>query len=123
MNDRIAQALTKLFDLHRMVFWYDAKQELRGDFEALSLPGVEKLELTNNEYRLKNRLLREQPDQKFLLYREGPQPADLDNWLLDVQLAHGEFRSDQAAVWLADLELGLEFTEVVQELGVLLECV
>ena len=114
MNDRIAQALTKLFDRHRIVFWYDAKQELRDDFEALSLPGIEKLELTNNEYGIKYRLLREQPEQKFLLYREGPQPADLDNWLLDVQLAHGEFRTDQVAIWLSELELGLEFTDVVQ---------
>jgi uncharacterized protein (TIGR02687 family) len=114
MNDRIAQALTKLFDRHRIVFWYDAKQELRDDFEALSLPGVEKLELINNEYGIKYKLLREQPEQKFLLYREGPQPADLDNWLLDVQLAHGEFRTDQVAIWLSELELGLEFTDLVQ---------
>jgi uncharacterized protein (TIGR02687 family) len=70
--------------------------------------------LTNNEYSIKYRLLREQPEQKFLLYREGPQPADLDNWLLDVQLAHGEFRTDQVAIWLSELELGLEFMEVVQ---------
>lgn len=114
MNDRIAQALTKLFDRHRIVFWYDAKQELRDDFKALQLSGVEKVELTNNEYGIKYRLLREQPEQKFLLYREGPQPADLDNWLLDVQLAHGEFRTDQVAIWLSELELGLEFTDVVQ---------
>ena len=114
MNDRIAQALTKLFDRHRIVFWYDTKQELRDDFEALQLPGVEKLDLINNEYGIKYRLLREQPEQKFLLYREGAQPSDLDNWLLDVQLAHGEFRTDQAAIWLSELELGLEFTEVVQ---------
>jgi hypothetical protein len=87
---------------------------LRDDFEALQLPGVEKLELTNNEYGIKYRILREQPEQKFLLYREGPQPADLDNWLLDVQLAHGEFRTDQVAIWLSELELGLEFTDVVQ---------
>ncbi|WP_291442027.1 BREX-1 system phosphatase PglZ type A [Desulfovibrio sp.] len=114
MENRIAQALTKLFDRHRIVFWYDAKQELRDDFEALSLPAVEKLELINNEYGIKYKLLREQPEQKFLLYREGPQPADLDNWLLDVQLAHGEFRTDQVAIWLSELELGLEFTDVVQ---------
>ena len=114
MENRIAQALTKLFDRHRIVFWYDAKQELRDDFEALSLPDVEKLELINNEYGIKYKLLREQPEQKFLLYREGPQPADLDNWLLDVQLAHGEFRTDQVAIWLSELELGLEFTDVVQ---------
>jgi len=114
MENRIAQALTKLFDRHRIVFWYDAKQELRDDFEALSLPGIEKLELTNNEYGIKYRLLREQPEQKFLLYREGPQPADLANWLLDVQLAQGEFRTDQVAIWLSELELGLEFTDVVK---------
>ena len=57
MNNRIAQALTKLFDRHRIVFWYDAKQELRDDFETLSLSGVEKLELTNNEYSVKYRII------------------------------------------------------------------
>ena len=114
MNERISQALTKLFDRHRIVFWYDAKQELRDDFEALSLPGIEKLELINNEFGIKYRILREQPEQKFLLYRDGPQPNELDNWLLDVQLAHGEFRTDQVAIWLSELQLGLEFADVVQ---------
>jgi len=114
LENRIAQALTKLFDRHRIVFWYDAKKELRADFEALQLAGIEKLELSNNEYGIKYKLLREYPEQKFLIYREGPQPADLDNWLLDVQLAHGEFRTDQVAIWLAEMELGLEFTDVAQ---------
>jgi len=114
MSDRITQALGKLFDRHRIVFWYDTKQELRRDFEAVSLPDVEKLEIANNEYGLKHRILRESPEQKFLLYKEGSQPEDLDNWLLDVQLAHGEFRTDQVAIWLSELELGLEFVEVAQ---------
>lgn len=114
MSDRISQALSRLFDKHRIVFWYDTKHELRSDFEAISIPNVEKLELANNEYGLKYRILRESPEQKFLLYKEGPQPEDLDNWLLDVQLAHGEFRTDQVAIWLSELELGLEFAEVAQ---------
>jgi len=111
---QIQAALTRLFQKHRIVFWYDAKNELRDDFEALSLPGIEKIEISNNEYRIKYRLLREEAEQKFLLYRKGPQPSDLDNWLLDVQLAHGEFRTDQVAIWLSELDLGLEFTDVVQ---------
>ena len=111
---RIAQALTKLFDRHRIVFWYDAKREFRHDFEALELPDVEKVELKNNEFSLKYKILRQQPEKKFLLYREGPQPADLDNWLLDVQLSHGEFRTDQVAIWLSEMDLGLEFADVVQ---------
>ncbi|QCF27726.1 BREX-1 system phosphatase PglZ type A [Hydrocarboniclastica marina] len=114
MSGRISQALSRLFDKHRIVFWYDTKHELRGDFEAVSIPDVEKAEIANNEYGLKHRILRESPEQKFLLYKEGPQPEDLDNWLLDVQLAHGEFRTDQAAIWLSELELGLEFAEVAQ---------
>ena len=67
MNDRIASALNRQFDRHRIVFWYDAKKELRRDFEAVDLPGVEKIELVNNEFGVKYRILREQPEQKFLL--------------------------------------------------------
>ncbi len=114
MNDSIAQALNKLFNRHRIVFWYDDKQELRDEFEALSLPGVEKLELSNNEYGIKYRLLREEPEQKFLLYCGGSRPADLENWLLDVQLAHKEFRTDQESIWLSELGLGLELIDLVR---------
>ncbi len=114
MSTRIAQALTKKFEKSRIVFWYDTKQELRADFEALALADVEKIEIVNNELGIKHLILRDQPDSKFLLFKSGPQPADLDNWLLDVQLAHGEFRTDQVALWLAELELGLEFVDVVQ---------
>jgi uncharacterized protein (TIGR02687 family) len=114
MSQQITHALSRLFDKHRIVFWYDTKHELRGDFEAVSIPEVDKLEIANNEYGLKHRILREAPEQKFLLYKEGPEPEDLDNWLLDVQLAHGEFRTDQVAIWLSELELGLEFAEIAQ---------
>lgn len=106
-NAKIQQALSNLFDKQRIVFWYDTRREFRADYEALSMPGVEKIELANNEFGVKYRILREQPEQKFLLYRDGPEPAHLENWLLDVQLASGSnFRTDQVALWLAELELG-----------------
>lgn len=106
-NAKIQQALGNLFDKQRIVFWYDTRREFRADFEALSLPGVEKIELANNEFGVKYRVLREQPEQKFLLFRDGPEPEYLANWLLDVQLASGStFRTDQVALWLAELELG-----------------
>ena len=114
MSDRIALALQRLFEKHRIVFWYDTKHELRADFTALNLPGIEKIELVNNEFGVKHRIMREQPEQKFLIYRDGPQPPDLENWLLDVQLAHGEFRTDQVALWLAELDLGPAFADVIQ---------
>ncbi len=115
MNNRIAQALNRLFECHRIVFWNDTKHELREEFDSLQLEGVEKVELVNNEFGVKYHILREQPEQKFLLYREGPQPAMLDNWLLDVELAHGEFRADQSSIWLSELELGSDFRDVVKD--------
>lgn len=112
MESRITTALTKQFTRHRVVFWYDAKKELRSEFESLDLPGIEKIELANNEFAIKYRILREKPEQKFLLYYEGPQPDDINNWLLDVQLAEGEFRTDQANIWLTELDLGPEFIDI-----------
>lgn len=113
-DNKITLALTRQFDKHRIVFWYDAKKELRKEFEALSLPGVEKIELNNNEFGIKYRILREAQDQKFLIYHEGVQPEDINNWLLDAQLANGEFRTDQASIWLNELDLGMEFSDIVQ---------
>ena len=113
---KISQALSNLFDKgQRIVFWYDEQLEFRREFEQLDLPGVEKVELANNEFGLKYRVLREQPEQKFLLYREGPEPELLHNWLLDVQLASGPtFRTDQNALWLTELELGPECYALVK---------
>lgn len=114
MQNRITQALSKLFDRHRIIFWYDAKRELKEEFVSFELPEIEKVELANNEFGVKFRILRQFPDQKFLLYHHGPQPADLDNWLLDVQLAYGEFRTDQESIWLSELDLGPEFGSLIQ---------
>ncbi len=113
---KISQALTQLFEKgQRIVFWYDEQLEFRREFEALDLPDVQKVELTNNEFGVKHLVLRQQPEQKFLLYREAAEPAPLDNWLLDVQLASGQtFRTDQNALWLTELELGPECYALVK---------
>lgn len=110
---QVNAALAKLFERHRIVLWYDVKRELRADFEAVDLPDVEKIELGNNQFGIKYRILRQEPKQRFLLYHEGPPPADADNWLLDVQLAFVEFRADQVALWLTELGLPFEFSDVV----------
>lgn len=115
MNQRIHKTLQKKFEKHRVVFWYDTERELRKEFDALELDGVVKLEIVNNEFTLKHLMLRESPNQKYLVYKEGEQPPHDTNWLLDVQLAQDEFRTDQAAIWLAELELGYEFANVVRD--------
>ncbi|MCX6078803.1 MAG: BREX-1 system phosphatase PglZ type A [Chloroflexi bacterium] len=113
--DKITQAITRLFDKYRIVFWYDAKKELRQEYETLLIPGVEVIELHNNEFGVKYHILREKPGQKFLLYHAGPQPDNLNNWLLDVLLTQGLFSADQVSLWMSELELAPSLWELVQE--------
>lgn len=115
MSERIRAGLERLFEEHRIVFWYDAARDLRAEYEAVDLPGVEKVEVTNNEFGLKYRMLRLEPKQKFLVFRDGPEPAMADNWLLDLQLASAVFKADQAAIWLAELGLPGAFEAVVRD--------
>lgn len=114
MTDRIAASLRRLFEDQRIVFWYDADRDMRAEFEALDLNGVTRLEVANNEFGLKYRILRQEPRAKFLLFKDGPEPPMAENWLLDVQLASAVFKADQAAIWLAELGLPLQFEAVVR---------
>lgn len=112
---QIAPALTRLFERHRIVFWYDDQRELREEFDALDLPDVEKIVLENNQFGVKYRILRQEPECKFLLYHDGPAPEHLNNWLLDVQLAHVQFVADRASLWATEVGLGLEFLDLVRD--------
>ena len=115
MTSRISNALARLFTKHRIVFWYDDKQELRNDFETLELEDVKKVEIDNNEFSLKHTLLRDDHKSRFLVYKEGEQPEPVKNWLYDIELANTVFKTDQNAIWLNELELPSEFAEIVQQ--------
>ncbi len=115
MTDRIKAGLERLFIDHRIVFWYDAARDMRTEYDAVDLPDVEKVEIANNEFGLKYRMLRQEPKQKFLVFHDGPAPEMADNWLLDLYFACGVFKADQAAIWLAELGLPLQFEDVVRD--------
>lgn len=110
---QIENALMGLFNKYRIVFWYDTKKEFRQTFNEIYLPAVEKLEIANNQFGIKYKLLREKPGQKFLLYHEGTQPNDGNNWLLDIQLAETVFNADQTSLWLTELRLDPSFLSLI----------
>lgn len=114
MDKQIEKTLNAHFENNRVVFWYDEKKEFRQYFDDLKLPNVTKIVLQNNEFAVKHRILREEPKQKFLLYQDAPKPEDLNNWLLDVLLANIEFKTEQSALRLADLNLGYENLEITE---------
>ncbi len=112
----IQEALNKLFEQHRIIFWYDSEaQDLFGHFEEVQLPDVEKVRVENNQFYIKYLVTSQKPNQKFLLYFSQDRPADKDNWLLDLELANYIFYTDQEALFLQELELEYHLKELVSE--------
>ncbi|TDQ15198.1 uncharacterized protein (TIGR02687 family) [Algoriphagus boseongensis] len=110
---KIEEGLNRLFDDHRVIFWYDEKAELKDDFENLQLNGVEKIRVEHNPFEIKYLLNKTQPESKFLLYFDYPKPSPEENWLLDMELAYHVFQTDQAALFIQEMELGFHFRDLV----------
>ena len=89
--------LQQKFESQRLVFWHDADGEYAADLDALDIRDVTTIRVENNEYAVKNRVLRDEPTGKFLIYRTGVVPTGIGNWLLDLELAYGVFTADLAA--------------------------
>jgi uncharacterized protein (TIGR02687 family) len=97
--------LERRFHDQRLVFWHDPERQYASDLDGLDLPGVTTLRVRNDEYAIKYRLQKEQPDVKYHVYRSGPIPEGIVNWLLDLELAYGVFTADRSALVSQDLGL------------------
>lgn len=113
--NKIAEALIKHFQKHRVIFWYDAKEEMLDLYNETSIVDVDKIHVKGNEFEVKHIINKQKPEGKFLLYFTGPKPANEDNWLLDMELAHYVFHTDQEAMFLQELGLGYNFKDLVTE--------
>jgi uncharacterized protein (TIGR02687 family) len=114
MTDKIIKALTDLFQQYRIVIWYDDKAEMQFLYHTIELDGIQKLEIRNNEFAIKYKVLIEQPCENFLIYQASSKPADKENWLLDLNLAYHEFFTESSSLYLQDLELPHEFKALIQ---------
>jgi len=113
--NRIQKNLEKIFQKERIVFWYDEKGEMRESLGALELSNVNIVEVDNNEFFLKHRIVKQDPDAKFLLYFPRGKPENSENWLLDLLLANVEFSADESAVLIQELGLPAGLRSVVEE--------
>lgn len=113
--NKIEEALSKLFTKHRIIFWYDENEELKEEFEAVALEGIEKVVVNNNQFYIKHLTRKEKPTAKFLLYLPYKKPKNADNWLLDMELAHYVFQTKQEAMYAQELELDYDFTSLIAE--------
>ncbi len=107
--NKIEESLANLFQKHRIILWYDEEQSFGEEYASLSLPGVEKITVENNEFAVKHALYVKRPTGKYLLYIPHPHPENEENWLLDVELANYIFHTDKEAMTLQELELPITF--------------
>lgn len=111
----IKEKLPQLFENERVIFWYDKDQEFTKDFENLEIPEVEKVKIENNEFGIKYKILKENPEGKFLIYSDQPKPEDHKNWLLDQLLANYEFSAERSTQITQELGLGIERKPLIEE--------
>jgi uncharacterized protein (TIGR02687 family) len=108
---QVTEALKKLFDEERIVFWNDPDKDF---FEMITgkmfspVDGVTVIRLDQTPaLQAKIRIEREDPGSKFLLYSPAEEPEDpLHDWLFDVRLYSRCFYADRGSM---DVEaLGLK---------------
>jgi len=97
--------LERRFESQRIVFWHDTDSQHTDELEGLHIPDVRVIRITNNEYGAKHRILHDDPNGKFLVYRSGRIPTGTENWLLDLELAYGVFTADRTSLVAQDLGL------------------
>ncbi|PJI93564.1 BREX-1 system phosphatase PglZ type A [Luteimicrobium subarcticum] len=100
-----------------VAFWHDLNGEYASNLDALAagVGDVKVIRVDGDEYAVKHRLLTEEPDQAFIVYRTGEIPDGVGNWLLDLELAYGVFTADRAALVSQDLGVPENLMPVVAE--------
>lgn len=115
MINTLKNNLEKLFELYRVVFWYDEKSEFSDQLDILPSDVTLLKASEYNDFAIKYKLLSEEPKKKFLVYYEKDEPSYDENWLLDIQLANTVFRTDKDSIILSDLNLPHSFIGVVRK--------
>jgi hypothetical protein len=115
MSERIYEALDRHFSKHRIVFWYDPLARMRDVYEGYIRESIERVELANNEFQVKHRLIRDGLSRKFLVYSPKERPPEAEDWLLDLALEHFVFSTDEAAMYLQNLGLSDSLRRLVAE--------
>ncbi len=102
------KALLKLFARRRIVFWYDEDAQMQQLYNTIDLDGVTKIEIANNEFAIKKRMVVDEPEQMFLVYAPYAKPKDKDNWLLDLMLGGELFAADPSSMYLQEVGYTIE---------------
>ena len=114
---KIQNVLSKQFNKHRFIFWYDEDGTMEELVTGMEIEGVEILTLDHNAFSLKYRIQTgKQPERGFLIYSKEPEPEPASNWLLDLQMEGMKFCADMASLYATECNIPLELkSRIVDE--------
>ena len=99
----VTHSLNDIFNKHRLVFWYDPDGEMREEYTEYESEAVIKVEVHNDQFGLKHRMMRGEPEQNFLLYMPYARPVHAKNWFLDLELGQHVFHADGISLVLQEM--------------------
>jgi len=111
---KIEQRLNTLFQEYRIIIWYDEGGSLKDEFNSLEIE-ASKIELSNNEFGIKVKVLFEDRETKFLIYSANGEPDINENWLLDIEQSFHKFSADPISMIVSDLELDVSKKAFIAE--------
>lgn len=96
----ISGRLAAYFDgKHRLVFWEDDEGGYADVVERLRVNGATIVDVTGCELASKRRILRDERDGRFVIYRQGLHPVPADDFLYDLKLAALPFNVSMEGIW------------------------
>ena len=111
---KIEQRLNTLFQEHRIIIWYDDGGSLKDEFDSINLD-IKKLEINNNEFGIKVKVLYEDKESRYLIYSQNTEPLAEDNWLLDIEQSFYKFSADPISMIVSELELDITKKAFISE--------
>ena len=102
-QQRVLDSLLGLFAAQRMVFWYDPDAAFLSVVEGWDHPEIALIRLDQVPAFKVKVLLERSPQSRWLLYSPAAEPAQQDDWLLDLRLRGKSFYADSTSILMEDL--------------------
>lgn len=113
VRQRIEQSFAKTH--RRIVFWEDSASEFSDSITDLSLDCATVAIVDHNEFATKRRLLRDEADVRFLVYRAGGPGPENEDFLLDIKKNAEQFSCSVAAMHAQDTGLAQAGADLVSK--------
>jgi len=96
-----------------LLFWEDPSAEYREAIPQLHVSGLDIVDATGRELETKRRVLRNQPDARYVIYRAGEVPVPTDDLIYDLKCASTPFTVAVEGLWAQQCGIDPQYAELL----------